>query len=72
MTNINLQRNEDAEDGREVDGLFCEEVLREWLQTLEQLIDQRDRAQPATPVPAARPDHRDAHLTLVQNSGRGT
>ncbi|MGY6553904.1 MAG: hypothetical protein ACXIUM_05210 [Wenzhouxiangella sp.] len=69
MNNVNTYSNSGLRDDREINGLFCEEVLREWLQNLEQLVAERDLANNTGPMGRSN-DH--AHLSLVQNSGRGT
>lgn len=58
---------------RDVNGLFCEEVLRDWLQNLEELIQDREHER-ASKNAEAKPRQvpRDAHLRVVPDSGRGT
>jgi len=47
MASFNRQVVQDDPDSGEIDGLFCEEVLREWLQNLETLVHERDDSNPA-------------------------
>lgn len=42
MNSANRKIEADGLEDREVEGLFCEEVLRSWLQNLESLVQQRD------------------------------
>lgn len=75
MSNANNYLNDSLHEDREIKGLFCEEVLREWLQNLEQLIVERDSARAEAAANRGAPGFGKAdasHLSLVKNSGRGT
>lgn len=73
MNTSNTRATETRREEQEVDGLFCEEVLRDWLHNLEELIQDREHecaAKSSETKPRQVP--RDAHLRVVPDSGRGT
>ncbi len=73
MNTSKTRATESRREEREVDGLFCEEVLRDWLQNLEELIQDRDHERASKNAEAMpRQVPRDAHLRVVPDSGRGT
>jgi len=44
MTDYNDKHRGHTSGNQEFDGLFCEDVLRDWLQNLEELVRRRDEA----------------------------
>lgn len=45
MNTFNARWNDSTPADPELGGLFCEEVLRGWLENLEQMVDQNHRAE---------------------------
>ncbi|TVS12182.1 MAG: hypothetical protein EA419_05865 [Wenzhouxiangella sp.] len=54
MTDYNDKTSRRQPGDQEFDGLFCEDVLREWLQNLEELVRRRDQARKPVEVRDAR------------------
>lgn len=69
MSKVNTYIDDNFQDDREINGLFCEEVLRDWLQSLQQQLAEHGTANHKGPMDKISDS---AHLSLVKDSGRGT
>ncbi len=71
MTQSSFQKNTTSSNREEIDGLFCEEVLREWLLKLQRLVEQQEKKNAAEAKKVGTHGDRTARLKVVNVSGRG-
>ena len=66
MTDYNDKYRGHKPSDQDFDGLFCEDVLREWLQNLEELVRRRDEARKPVEVHNGRADNKVSRSSADQ------